>query len=224
MRRASFSTTFRLTTRLTGIRTHVLVSLHSQPHDNNRQQYWRDLYPSVTMEDLDEHKQKYRFSDEEKEDLRNAYVSSNGNMASIFEAIPFSNMLEDEERFRKHIWELIEAGEVKKYRAFANESPSNQTKRMKKAKREATEAAQAAKSIKAKRATQGQHDLGSILAKRSKHRAAQFDSFVAKYTNGQDMADEPDEEAFQQAAARVQQRARPSASATKRQSSRKAKN
>lgn len=60
--------------------------------------YWRTLYPKVTVEKLEKFEAEYKNSKEELEDLKSAYETNQGDMDKIMDSIMFSR-LADESRF-----------------------------------------------------------------------------------------------------------------------------
>lgn len=52
--------------------------------------------------------EKYKGSEEEKEDLLVVYEEFEGDMDGVYESVMLSDVIEDEERFRKIIDEVIE--------------------------------------------------------------------------------------------------------------------
>ena len=49
--------------------------------------YWRILFPKVTVEDIRSFEQKYKGSEEEEEDLKAAYLHHEGDMDRIMEEV-----------------------------------------------------------------------------------------------------------------------------------------
>ena len=58
------------------------------------------MFRSVTEEAADEFQSKYKNSEEEFTDLKQAYVKFEGDLDRIFDSVMCSNPLDDEERFR----------------------------------------------------------------------------------------------------------------------------
>lgn len=130
-------------------------------------------------------------------------------MTGIYSRIMLSNMLVDEDRFRKIIDGAIEKGEVEKFEAYIAETEKAKKARMKRAKDEAKKAEEAAKELgvydkvfgeegngeqpegkaakKGKKAKAGNDDaqLLELMQQRAKGRAANAASFLdnleAKY-------------------------------------------
>ncbi|GAC94909.1 hypothetical protein PHSY_002482 [Pseudozyma hubeiensis SY62] len=77
-------------------------------------EYFKELWTGeVSRQTLDEFKKKYQDSEEEKEDILAAYEETEGDLAGIFEHVPCSEFLADEDRFVRIIDDAIEAGEIK---------------------------------------------------------------------------------------------------------------
>jgi DnaJ homolog subfamily C member 9 len=73
----------------------------------------------------------FQGSDEERDDVKEAYNMYKGDMNSIMDAVPFAGM-EDEERLTKIIEEMIESEEVEDYEAFSQETAQKKKRRKQK--------------------------------------------------------------------------------------------
>lgn len=189
---------------------------------------------AVTGERLNNFKSTYQNSDEEKRDVLAAYRSSKGKLNSIFNAVMLSNPLDDEDRFRGYIDQAIEDEDVEAYDAYVHEPKAAREKRFKRAKKESEGAKEHAKTLgvydslfgegkggkpgksgkasKKAKADAAEPDLAALIQQRAKGRAGTFlENLEAKYARGkngkkQEAMDEPSEEAFQKAAARMKKR------------------
>ncbi|KAG0377043.1 hypothetical protein BGX24_006805 [Mortierella sp. AD032] len=104
--------------------------------------YFRDLWGGVVSEaTIREFERTYRFSDEEKKDVIQAYVTYRGDIDGILSAVPVCSF-QDEERFRKMIQSAIDAKVVRKYKAFGGPvvDPKAAARRKREAEAEAIEA------------------------------------------------------------------------------------
>ncbi|KAG0246868.1 hypothetical protein B0O80DRAFT_300455 [Mortierella sp. GBAus27b] len=111
--------------------------------------YFRDLWSGIVSEEtIKEFEKTYRFSDEEKRDVVDAYVTYRGDIDGILSAVPVCSY-EDEERFRKIIQSAIDAKVVRKYKAFGGPvvDPKAAARRKRKAEAEAAEAEQLWKEL-----------------------------------------------------------------------------
>lgn len=147
-------------------------------------------------------------------------------MDQIYTRVMLSNVLEDDERFRRIIDQAIENNDVPRFPAYAKESKKRRDARVKKAREEATEAEDYAKELgvhdklfgekkkkKAKGKGGSEDDLAALIQKRQQDRSENFlDHLTAKYgakeskgKKGKKRAveEEPSEEAFQAAAAKL---------------------
>lgn len=147
-------------------------------------------------------------------------------MDMIYETVMLSDVLEDDERFRTIIDDAIAAGDVPSFKAYTKESKKSRAARVKAARAEATEAVEYAKELgvhdklfgggkkKSKKDSEG--DLAALILRNKEKRGTSFlDNLAEKYgatpkSNGKGKGkkrvleeDEPDEEAFQAAAARL---------------------
>lgn len=187
---------------------------------------WQD---TVTQASLDKLKGSYQGSDEEKQDVLTAYITSKGDLNKIFNVVMLSNPLDDEDRFRAYINLAIKAGDVEGFAAYLEESDKRKKARYQKAQREAEEAAKHAESMgmngkgkttKRRSKQEDESDLFSLIQNRNKDRAANFlDDLEAKYAppkkgrpgakaqNGKKRnVKEPPEEAFKETPAVAKKR------------------
>ncbi|KAL7817662.1 hypothetical protein V8C44DRAFT_321370 [Trichoderma aethiopicum] len=192
-------------------------------------EYYREQYKDAVSEDaIKKFAAKYKHSDEEKDDLLIAYEECEGDMDQVYERVMLSDVVEDDERFRKIIDEAIEAGDVPSYPAYKKENKRKRTARAKAAKAEEAEAEELAKELgvhdkifggkaKGKKGKgSSEDDLAALIQKRQKDREGDFFSRLeekygakpkgkgkGKKRAAQEDEEEPSEEAFQAAAARL---------------------
>ncbi|KAL6409507.1 DnaJ like subfamily C member 9 [Ilyonectria robusta] len=192
----------------------------------NWSDYYREQYKdSVSDDAIEKFAQKYKGSDEEKDDILISYEQCEGNMDQLYEQVILSDVLEDDERFRKIIDEAIKSNDVPRFPAYTRESKKRREARVKKARAEATEAEDYAKELgvhdklfgdkKTKKKGKGssENDLAALIQKRQQDRSENFlDHLTEKYgakepksKKGKKRAveEEPSEEAFQAAASRL---------------------
>lgn len=149
-------------------------------------------------------------------------------MDQVYERVMLSDVVEDDERFRKIIDEAIETGNVPSYPAYKKENKRKRTARAKAAKAEEAEAEELAKELgvhdkifggkaKGKKGKgSSEDDLAALIQKRQKDREGDFFSRLeekygaklkgkgkGKKRAAQEDDEEPSEEAFQAAAARL---------------------
>ncbi|EHL00635.1 putative DnaJ like protein subfamily C member 9 [Glarea lozoyensis 74030] len=174
----------------------------------------------------------YKGSDEEKDDLLDAYTKAKGKWSGIYSTVMLSDPLEDEDRFREIIDKAIAQDEVKPFKAYTGETEKAKENRMKQARKEGKEAMEYAQELgvadklfgKSKgKKDSGEDGLAALIRKRQADRGSFFDNLEAKYSNekkpkkgkgkkrvSEDEDDEdemPSEEAFQAAAARLKSQA-----------------
>jgi len=113
--------------------------------------YFRQMWASVTTQVLDEDKAGYQRSGQEREDVKEAYLKCKGNMDTVMESIVHAVVGDDEPRFKEMITTMIADGEVPGYTAFTKETKSRRNSRAKKARKEAKEAEALKEEILAKR-------------------------------------------------------------------------
>lgn len=153
-------------------------------------------------------------------------------MDAVYESVMLSDVTIDDERFRGIIDAAIEEGKAKSFKKYTDESEASKKRRVKAAKAEADEAMAyaeelgvkdklfAKKSGKAVSKDDDQGGLKALIMKRQQDRQEQGNSFLdrleAKYAGNEKKSKgkgkakknaveeaEPDEEAFQKAAARL---------------------
>lgn len=84
-------------------------------------EYWRMLYRKISLEDVQQFAQRYQGSDEELQDVREAYLKYKGDMEAIIDNVVLASP-DDEERFRSLLQPLIERKELPSYRKFNSET------------------------------------------------------------------------------------------------------
>lgn len=190
---------------------------------------WADYFQSqtkFTREAYDQFKNEYQGSDEERKDVLRVYEEHEGDMDALYEEIMCSNVLDDDDRFRKIVDGAITAGDVDAYGKYTKENKAKRKKRIQKAKVEAGEAMELAeelgvkdqifgsKQANGKNAKGGNTDaLSALIQQRQKDRAEGFfDRLEAKYGGGnaskstnksKRKKDEPPEEMFAKNAKRA---------------------
>ncbi|XP_054655048.1 dnaJ homolog subfamily C member 9 [Dunckerocampus dactyliophorus] len=144
--------------------------------------YWRLLFPKITLQDILDFEKQYKGSDEERQDLLQLYMQHEGDMDAIMTSALCSSQ-EDEPRLGDIIRTAIQSGEVSEFPAFAKESDKKKRARRKRADRERQEAEEMQKEMGL-----GQEDdsLAMMIKQRHKSREQNFNSFLsdleAKYS------------------------------------------
>ena len=144
-------------------------------------EYWRNLFPRVTLGDLEKFEDEYRGSAEERADIGAAYTEARGEMGQVLDTVMCARE-EDEERFREIIRQMIKDEEVEKFKAFGKVDKKEQTRRKRAAEAEAAEAEEAAEELGL---GGGEEGLRAMILARQGNRASQAESFLdnlaAKY-------------------------------------------
>ncbi|KAF9303772.1 hypothetical protein BGZ74_003083 [Mortierella antarctica] len=167
--------------------------------------YFRSLWTGIVNEStIKEFERTYRFSDEEKRDVIQAYVTYRGDMDGILSAVPVCSY-EDEARFRTMIQSAIDAKVARKYKAFGGPvvDPKAAARRKREAEAEAAEAAKlwselGLERLKKQPSTKRKHsstepdepppepgserELQLMLMQQSKNRQSAMDALLDKYT------------------------------------------
>lgn len=188
-------------------------SLEIDDDDFNWADFFREQFRSmVTEERINDFASEYKGSDEERDAVLEAYERHKGSMSKLYQEVMLSDMAEDEDRFRKIIDAAIEAGEVKAWQKYTQESESARRKRIANAKRqrngEAGEAEQLKKDLDTKKQKKGgskstaggnMAELAALIQSRQKATGGGlFASLEEKYApkGGRGKRNEPSEEAF----------------------------
>ena len=193
----------------------------------NWSDYYREQFQdAISADAIRKLAEKYKGSDEEKDDVLVAYEQCEGDMDQLYETVMLSNVMEDDERFRKIIDEAIESEDVPSFPAYTKESKKKRQARVRKAQEEAHEAEDYARELglhdklfgnkkkaKGKKGGSSEDDLAALISKRQQDRSTDFlDRLAEKYGASEGKGkkskkraaeDEPSEEAFQAAAARL---------------------
>lgn len=191
----------------------------------NWSDYYREQFrDSISDEAIRKFAEKYKGSDEEKDDILVAFEQSEGDMDAVYESVMLSNVLEDDERFRKIINDAIANRDVPAFALFTRETKKSRKARVEAARAEATEAEEYAKELgvhdklfggkKGKGKGKPEDDLAALIKRNQQGRASFLDDLAAKYgatgkAKGKgkkrtaEEEEEPSEEAFQAAAARL---------------------
>ena len=191
---------------------------------------WSDFYreqyqDAVSADAIKAFANKYKGSDEEKDDLLVAYEQAEGDMDAIYESVMLSDVLEDDDRFRSILDEAIASGDVPAFTKYTKETKKSKQARIKAAQGEAAEAEDYAKELgvhdklfgnksgKGKSKKESSEDaLAALIKRRQDDRSGFLDRLAEKYAGdsrpkkGKKRGiekDEPSEEAFQAAAARL---------------------
>jgi DnaJ homolog subfamily C member 9 len=193
----------------------------------NWSDYYRDQFKdSISADAIEKFAEQYKGSDEEKDDLLIAYEQAEGDMDLVYETVMLSDPSQDDERFRQVIDEAIRSKDVPAFKAYTKESKKKREARVKQAKAEANEAESYAQELgvhdklfgskgkKGKGKGSSEDALAALISKRQQDRSASFlDHLEEKYgasakskgkkSKKRAVEEEPSEEAFQAAAARL---------------------
>ena len=137
------------------------------------------------MKDLERFESEYRESEEEKEDLKKAYIEAEGNMDQILDTVMCAKV-EDEARFRVILDKMIKDKEVEKFAAYKKDKKKEE-KRKRAAEAEAEEAEELARELGVGNGAGngGEDGLRAMILARQANRGAQAENFLdnlaAKY-------------------------------------------
>jgi len=138
--------------------------------------YWRLLFPPVSLDDIKNFEKEYKGSEEEVKDLKSAYCEYKGDMDAIMDAVLCSS-IEDEPRFRKTLTELINNKELPKYKKFTKEGADKKEARRRKADSEAAEAEAALAELGG---GDGENSLRNMIMQRHQARQGAANDFFAQ--------------------------------------------
>ncbi|XP_015202334.2 dnaJ homolog subfamily C member 9 isoform X1 [Lepisosteus oculatus] len=165
----------------------------SLQRDRCWEEYWRLLFPKLTVEDIVKFENKYKGSQEEKNDVHQLYLKFKGNMDKIMMSI-LCGTYEDEPRIRDLIQEGIDAEDLPAYETFTHEPEKKKVARKRKAEREKKEAEKLIKERKQneeaeqlmkeqKQNEEKDQDLVAALQTRQKSREQEFNSLLSDLEN-----------------------------------------
>ncbi|PVI05157.1 DnaJ-domain-containing protein [Periconia macrospinosa] len=186
---------------LTGSTAEVL----DDDDDFNWLSFYREQFAeALTAENITNFSQKYKGSDEERRDLLEAYTEHEGRLDKIYQTVMLSDVLEDDDRFRKIIDEEIAKGTVESYKSYErdnNDAARKKAKDVARKQRDDFDRRQAAEQEKqgstisskangkpaktkksASAASSSMDDLAALIQQRQKARHGNFfDQLEAKY-------------------------------------------
>ncbi|XP_040583701.1 dnaJ homolog subfamily C member 9 [Lepeophtheirus salmonis] len=158
------------------------VLFDDQENISNWTEYWSFFFKKITIEDIDNFKKEFQGSEEEAEQIKEAYLKNKGSMTKILNEV-MACTASDESRFVEIIQKWIDDEVVPAFKAFTNETDSAKDTRKRKAKSEAKRAEKALKEL----GVGSDGDLAQLIAKRQKQREEEssnfLDSLAAKYGN-----------------------------------------
>lgn len=174
--------------------------------------YYRGLYRKVTEEDLDSFQADYRGSEEEASELLQMYTRFKGNMAMVFQWQMCSDAKLDSHRFMDCIQDAINSHLVKRYKHFTSWAKEVETrpkpkdplaKGKKKRNRKAGQANSEQSLVAAIRGNAPAQMDGLIASLEAKYSKSTARKGKGK-TEGSVAPDEPSEEEFAAARARLE--------------------
>nr|XP_022315746.1 dnaJ homolog subfamily C member 9-like [Crassostrea virginica] len=154
------------------------------PQDRDWSDYWRLLFKKVSVDDIKTFENDYKDSPEELNDLKSAYLDSEGNMDEIIDSVLCAT-IDDEARFTKILKGLIKKKEIPDFPAFSKEGKTKKSERKRKHQAEAEEAELEAKKL----GLNGESSLQALIQKKQQSREAAAEDFFsqleAKYSKPQ---------------------------------------
>ncbi|XP_028917194.1 dnaJ homolog subfamily C member 9 [Ornithorhynchus anatinus] len=137
--------------------------------------YWRLLFKKITIEDIEAFEEKYKGSEEELTDIKQAYLDFKGDMNQIMESV-LCVQYTDEPRIRKIIQQAVDSGEVPAFNAFIKESKQKTHARKRRAQAEAKEAEKCREEL----GLGGEvDDLKALIQSRQTNRKKEMDDLLA---------------------------------------------
>ncbi|XP_062550070.1 J domain-containing protein CG6693-like [Armigeres subalbatus] len=152
--------------------------------DINWLAFWQKFFKPVSTDDIDDFEKDYKGSQQERRDLKQAYLGGKGCVDYMSQYVPYMDY-ENEPRIFEILRSMIASGEIPEYKAFTEESKAKRERRRKKA---AKEAAASKKEVQKKGKAQKQGSLEQQIAMRQSDRERGFNSLLdclaAKYAQG----------------------------------------
>lgn len=145
--------------------------------DRDWNEYWRLLFPQVTIEDVFDFEKKYKGSEEEAACLKTAYLDFEGDMDKIMDEV-LCAVIEDEPRFRGLIAQWIAEGSVPSYPLFVDETDKKRKKRKRKYDNEAKEVEKMSKELGID--DEGEDGLKALIQAKQKTREKELGTFFDK--------------------------------------------
>ncbi|KRZ33190.1 DnaJ -like protein subfamily C member 9 [Trichinella pseudospiralis] len=140
-------------------------------HVSDWMTFWRTLFKPVEKQDIDSFYANYIGSEEERYDLKKAYLAKKGDMDYIVDTVCGIYSPEEESRYREILLKMIKNREIPAYKQFTQEDPNKKMKRMKRAKREA-------QRFKKESEKCPSGDLFAEIAKRAEKRRKDGEAFL----------------------------------------------
>lgn len=144
--------------------------------DRNWNEYWRLLFPKITVAAIENFLKKYKGSDEEVEDLKTNYLRFEGDL-DLMQEYMIGYEIQEEDRYKGILQSLIASKDVQAFPKFTKETLAKSTKRKKKLKSEAKEAENMRKELGLD--NDGDGALKNAIAKRQAVRQNNFDSLIS---------------------------------------------
>lgn len=183
----------------------------------------------MNQESIDRIANSYKGSAEERRDVLNAYTKYKGRLEAVYQNVMLSDILEDDDRFRRILDEEIAKGTIDSFEAYErcnNDADREKAKKVERKRREDFDKNEAKKRAKEdakgkangkqrakKKDAGGMGDLAALIAQRQKARQGNFfDQLEAKYAPTErggkrtTPMDEPSEAMFEAMGARKKQR------------------
>ncbi|KAL9940819.1 hypothetical protein V8E36_000307 [Tilletia maclaganii] len=126
------------------------LGLGEDGEDFDWNEYFKTLWTGeVNKKTLDEFKKKYQGSEEEVEDIREAYEQTGGNFGKLFEHVPCSEILVDSDRFIEIVEREIKAKNLSRTKEWDRsvKDKSGRATLEKRARKEASEAEEYAREL-----------------------------------------------------------------------------
>lgn len=144
---------------------------------------WNSIFKPITEEDIEKYERNYRYSEQEKSDIKRSYVQGKGCINHLMNSVPFLRV-EDEDRLKIIVTEMIDSGDVESFPIFTNEPAAKRNRRHKKY---AMEAKLAEKEIAKRESLAAQMNKNQL--ERANNAKSFFDNLIAKYGNDNDDSD-----------------------------------
>lgn len=153
--------------------------------DRDWEEYWRIVFPKITIKDIENFYKRYRGSSDERDDLRKMYINFEGDLDVIYEF----HIGYDEDAVCEILDDMIAAKEIPALDKYVKEPANKKEKRLKRIEKEkkAAEAEEARRRAAGLHITNGSDDeedsedvpVDDLVATIQQRSAANFNSLIA---------------------------------------------
>lgn len=82
------------------------------------EEYWRAMFPPVTVDAIEEFRRNYQNGEEERQDVLTAYQDNEGDMDAVVDSVMLAELVDIGRFVQSIILPAIKAGQVKRFKAL----------------------------------------------------------------------------------------------------------